>query len=76
MFLVHLYDNPFIVESHNINSCNKDDNLVCLPVIIRAQKLIILWLIIHFRGILPCSPYNIKVWVDLFAGKIRRMKLI
>ena len=64
MFLVHIHDNPFIVEFHNIHSCNKNDNLDCLPVIIRALKLIILWLIINVWGILPSSPYNIKVGVD------------
>ena len=69
MFRVHLYDNPFIFESLNINSCNKDGNLVCLPVIIRAQKLIILWLIINIKGILPSSPYNIKVGVDVLQVK-------
>ena len=66
MVLVGLYDNPFIVESHNINSYNKDDNLVCLPVLIRTLKLIILGLIINFRGILPSSPYNINVGVEFF----------
>ena len=72
MFLVHLCDNPFIVESHNINLCNTDHNLVCLPVIISAQKPSIRWLIINFRGILPSSPYNINVGVDCccFCGGV------